>query len=106
MSENKQPAFRFQPVHGACRWIDQRHGVLQINRVRYTVVSVGRHYRLLNWSNGKVYSVDRDGRWCTCPSFIWYHCPVQAGGDGRCKHIAALRSLGLFARSTPLSHSA
>jgi hypothetical protein len=87
---------RIKPVSGTCRWVSRRHRVLQINRVRYTVTPVGTRYRLLNWSNGEVYDIDAAGRWCTCPSFIWFHCPVQAGGDGRCKHVAALRTLGLL----------
>src|SRR5262245_48569916 len=87
---------RIRPVSGTCRWVSRRHRVLQINRTRYTVTPVGTRYRLLNWSNGEVYDIDAAGRWCTCPSFIWFHCPVQAGGDGRCKHVAALRSLGLL----------
>ena len=52
----------------------------------------------MNWFSGNSYDVDALGRWCTCPSYVWFHCPVQAGGDGRCKHIAALRSLGLLPR--------
>jgi hypothetical protein len=83
-------------VSGRCRWLSRRYGVLEINAVRYTVVRASTGYRLLNWGNGQVYDLDPLGKWCTCPSFVWDHCPVQAGGDGRCKHIAALRALGLL----------
>src|SRR5262245_14083781 len=81
---------------GTCKWVNRRERVLRINHTTYTVVPVGPRYRLVNWSNGNVYDLDADGRGCTCPSFVWDHCPVQAGGDGRCKHIAALRALGLL----------
>jgi hypothetical protein len=87
---------RIKTVRGTCRWINRRNRVLRINFVQYTVVPVGTRYRLLNWNTGDVYDIDAAGRWCTCPSFVWDHCPVQAGGDGRCKHIAALRTLGLL----------
>ena len=87
---------RIKPVRGTCRWVNRRDRVLRINAVRYTVVAVGTRYRLMNWNTGTVYDIDAAGRWCTCPSYIWDHCPVQAGGDGRCKHIAALRTLGLL----------
>jgi hypothetical protein len=70
--------------------------VLRINTICYTVVRVPHGYRLLNWRSGNVYDIDTGGMACTCPSFVWDHCPVQAGGDGRCKHIAALRTLGLL----------
>ena len=94
------------PVHGTCRWVSRKHGILRINTVDYTVVRVKTGYRLLNLSNGKVYDLDGDGRSCTCPAFVWDHCPIQAGGDGRCKHIAALRSLGLLPNPADLSKSA
>ena len=90
------PPHRARPVHGTCRWVSRRHGVVKINAVSYTVVRVRGGYRLVNWNSGNVYDVDGGGRRCTCPSFVWDHCPDQAGGDGRCKHIAALRALGLL----------
>jgi hypothetical protein len=96
MSTTSRIPFSPRPVHGTCRWVNRRHHVLRINGTRYTFVRVGGSYRLLNWDNGNVYAIDVGGRWCTCPSFIWDHCPVQAGGDGRCKHIAALRKLGVL----------
>ena len=105
MSTNTIPSFRLRPAHGTCRWVDRDCGVLLINGVRYTVVRVAGHYRLLNWSNGNVYDIGADQS-CTCPSFIWDHCPVQAGGDGRCKHIAALRRLGLLPEPEKLGRSA
>jgi hypothetical protein len=80
--------------------------VLRINGVAYTAVRVAGYYRLLNWGNGEVYSVDRAGRWCTCPAFAWDHCPVQAGGDGRCKHIAALGTLALLSEGATLGKTA
>jgi predicted nucleic acid-binding Zn finger protein len=83
-------------ARGTCRWVSRRHGVLRLNGALYTAVPAGATYRLLNWGNGNAYAVDAGGRWCTCPSFVWDHCPAQAGGDGRCKHIAALRALGLL----------
>jgi predicted nucleic acid-binding Zn finger protein len=83
-------------VTGTCRWVSRRHRVLKINGVPYTVVPAGTRYRLINWSSGNVYDIDAAGRWCTCPSYVWDHCPVQARGDGRCKHIAALRTLDLL----------
>ena len=96
MSNTPPLPSRIKPVRGTCRWVNRRNRVLRINFVPYTVVPVGTRYRLLNWNTGDVYDIDASGRWCTCPSFIWDHCPVQAGGDGRCKHIAALRTLGLL----------
>ena len=87
---------RIKQARGTCRWVSRQYGVLRINAVNYTVVRLARGYRLVNCSNGNVYDIDGAGRRCTCPSFVWDHCPVQAGGDGRCKHIAALRSLGLL----------
>jgi hypothetical protein len=92
---------RIPPVSGTCRWVNRRCRLLEINRVLYTYVRVRRRYRLVNWASGNVYDLDAAGRWCTCPSFVWFHCPVQAGGDGRCKHIAALRSLGLLPEPDP-----
>ncbi|HYT88693.1 MAG TPA: SWIM zinc finger family protein [Gemmataceae bacterium] len=92
-----------KPVSGKCAWVSRRHGVLLINGTRYTLVPVQNHYRLVNWGNGGVYDIDAAGRFCTCPSFVWDHCPIQAGGDGRCKHIAALQALGLL--STPADRS-
>jgi hypothetical protein len=94
------------PIHGRCRWISRKHGLLRINTIDYTVVRLTNGYRLVNLSNGNVYDLDRDGRSCTCPAFVWDHCPVQAGGDGRCKHIAALRGLGLLPGPDDLSKSA
>jgi hypothetical protein len=70
--------------------------LLRINTTLYTVIDVGGRFRLMNWSNGNVYDIDGQGRSCTCPSYVWFHCPVQAAGDGRCKHIAAFRKLGLL----------
>ena len=96
MKTTGRPLRKPEPVRGVCRWVSRSHGVLEINSTRYTVVCLPTHFRLLNWQNGNAYSVNRDGGWCTCPSFVWDHCPIQAGGDGRCKHIAALRSLGLL----------
>jgi hypothetical protein len=92
------PPLSRRPKHasGTCRWVNRRWGVLQINHTLYTAVRVDKRYRLLNWGNGNTYDIGREGRWCSCPSFLWDHCPVQAGGDGRCKHIAALRTLGLL----------
>ena len=106
MSSASLPPFRARPVHGTCRWVSRRHGVLRINAVDYTLVRLARGYRLVNLSNGNVYDVDAAGRWCTCPSFVWDHCPVQAGGDGRCKHIAALRTLGLLSAAEEVGRSA
>jgi hypothetical protein len=100
------PAPRLRRASGTCAWVSRRHHVLRINRTRYTIVPDGTRYRLLNWENGQVYDLDAAGRWCTCPSFVWDHCPVQAGGDGRCKHIAALRTLGLLPESSGLEKSA
>jgi hypothetical protein len=105
MSSKSLPAFHLRPAHGTCRWIDRGCGVLQINGVRYTVIRVAGRYRLLNWDNGNVYDIGADQQ-CSCPSFIWDHCPVQAGGDGCCKHIAALRRLGLLLEPAPLGRSA
>jgi hypothetical protein len=96
MSTTPSLPSRIKPVRGTCRWVSRRNRVLRINAVHYTVVPVGTRYRLMNWNTGAVYDIDAAGRWCTCPSFVWDHCPVQAGGDGRCKHIAALRTLGLL----------
>src|SRR5438067_122135 len=90
------PPYRLRPVRGTCRWVHRGCGVLRINAVYYTVLGVPAGYRLLNWTNGNVYDIDGAGRACTCLSFVWDRCPVQAGGDGRCKHIAALRALGLL----------
>jgi hypothetical protein len=97
MPTNPSLPVRLRPVNGSCRWVSRRHHVLRINTVLYTVVPVGTRYRLLNWNTGSTYDIDAAGRWCTCPSFIWDHCPVQANGDGRCKHIAALLALRLLA---------
>ena len=96
MSSAPRPPHRLKPVSGTCRWVNRGTGVLRINHALYTVVRVGGRYRLLNWGSGNVYDINAAGTSCTCPSFVWDHCPVQAGGDGRCKHIAALRSLGLL----------
>jgi hypothetical protein len=100
MVTSTRPPWRLAPVRGTCRWIDRDNGVLRINTSRYTLVRVRWGYRLLNWSNGNVYDIDSAGRSCNCPSFVWDHCPVQAGGDGRCKHIAALRRLGVLPEPT------
>jgi hypothetical protein len=89
------PPRHVPPVTGTCRWVT-RPRVLKINATTYTVVHLPGRYRLLNWFNGNAYDVEARGRWCTCPSYVWFHCPVQANGDGRCKHIAALRNLGLL----------
>ena len=70
------------------------------------MVAVRSGFRLLNHANGNVYDVSAASRSCTCPSFVWDHCPVQAGGDGRCKHIAALRRLGLLPEPADLGKSA
>src|SRR4051812_39418291 len=96
MSTTPQPISQPRPVHGTCRWISRRYRVVQINHVRYTIIRHANCYRLLNWDNGNTYSVEAKGRWCTCLSYVWDHCPIQAGGDGRCKHIAALQSLALL----------
>ena len=106
MSTDPRPLRPAREAHGTCGWVSRRHGVVRINAVRYTVVRVPSGYRLVNWGSGKVYDVDGAGRWCTCPSFVWDHCPVQAGGDGRCKHIAALRRLGLLPEPADLGRSA
>jgi hypothetical protein len=90
------PLHSSRPVRGKCAWIDRGYGLLRINTTRYTAVRVRRGFRLVNCSNGHVYDIDAAGHSCTCPSFVWDHCPVQANGDGRCKHIAALRALGLL----------
>jgi len=105
MPTSSPPLWRLQPVHGTCRWVSRKYGVLAINTIRYTVVRVRSGYRLVNRGNGKVYDIDAAGRWCTCPSFVWDHCPIQAGGDGRCKHIAALRRLGLLPEPEPSAPS-
>jgi SWIM zinc finger len=96
MHTSPPPPWRLLPVRGTCRWVNRRCRVLRINHTLYTLVPARSHYRLVNWCNGNVYDVDAGGRWCTCPSFVWDHCPVQAGGDGRCKHVAALRTLGVL----------
>jgi hypothetical protein len=96
MATSTRPPWRLAPVHGTCRWVHRGGGVLRINAALYTLVRVRWGYRLLNWANGNVYDIDAAGRACNCPSFVWDHCPVQAGGDGRCKHIAALRRLGVL----------
>lgn len=106
MSAKPLPPFRLRPASGTCRWLDRSGGVLQINGARYTIVRVEGRWRLLNWNNGNVYDIDGAGRQCSCPSFVWDHCPVQAGGDGRCKHIAALRRLGLLPEPEKLDKSA
>ncbi len=93
---NPLPPWRLRPVTGRCRWLSRRYRVLQINTVRYTLVPLPDRFRLVNGASGKAYEIDLLGRWCSCPSFVWDHCPVQAGGDGRCKHIAALRCLGVL----------
>ena len=79
MSTTPLPS-RIKPVRGTCRWVSRRDRVLRINAVHYTVVAVGTRYRLMNWNTGDVHDIDAAGRWCTCPSFVWDHCPVQAGG--------------------------
>jgi hypothetical protein len=76
--------------------VDRRARILRINTSRYTVVPLPNGFRLVNWSSGKMYDIEAESQSCTCPSFVWDHCPVQAGGDGRCKHIAALRTLGVL----------
>jgi hypothetical protein len=86
--------------------VRRRDGVLRINTVLYKLVPVRSGYRLVNLRSGSVYDLDAQGQTCTCPSFIWDHCPVQAGGDGRCKHIAALRALGVLPESAGLGKSA
>src|SRR5262249_25074969 len=101
MSTTPARPWRLRLVRGTCRWTSRRHRVLRSNRTNYTVVPLIGRYRLLNGSTGNVYDVDSRGRWCTCPSYVWDHCPVQAGGDGRCKHIAALQMLGLLPRPAP-----
>ncbi|MCI0459892.1 MAG: hypothetical protein L0Z62_23320 [Gemmataceae bacterium] len=100
------PAPRLRRATGTCSWVSRRHHVLRINRITYTLVPAGTHYRLVNWASGQVYDIDSAGRWCTCPSFIWDHCPIQANGDGRCKHIAALSRLGLLPEAPDLEKSA
>ncbi len=100
MPTNPTP-LRPKRVSGTCGWVSRRDRVLRINAVYYTVVAVGPRFRLLNWNSGNVYDIDAAGRSCSCPSYIWDHCPVQAGGDGRCKHIAALRTLGLLPDDQP-----
>src|SRR5262245_18362302 len=79
---------RLRRATATCAWVSRRHHVLRINRVTYTLVPADSRYRLVNWASGQVYDIDAAGRWCTCPAFVWDHCPVQANGDGRCKHIA------------------
>ena len=101
MPTNPPPPLRIKRATGTCRWVSRRNRVLRINAVLYTVVPVGTRYRLLNWNSGNVYDIDAAGRSCSCPSYIWDHCPVQARGDGRCKHIAALRTLGLLPDERP-----
>jgi hypothetical protein len=96
MPNPSPPPWRLRPVTGTCRWLDRRLGVLRINTVHYTLAASRSGYRLFNGANGNVYDLDGLGRSCTCLSFVWDHCPVQAGGDGRCKHIAALRTLGIL----------
>ena len=98
--------FPARRASGTCAWVSRLHHVLRINHTRYTLVPADTHYRLVNWESGEVYDIDSAGRWCTCPSFVWDHCPVQAGGDGRCKHIAALRTLGLLPEAPELEKSA
>src|SRR4051812_8365193 len=94
------------PIHGTCRWISRKHGLVRINTIEYSVVRLRTGYRLVNLSSGKVYDIDVAGRSCTCPAFVWDHCPAQAGGDGRCKHIAGLRGLGLLPETVELGKSA
>jgi hypothetical protein len=106
MSTTPRPLRPAPPARGSCRWVNRSCGLLRINRVPYTVVRVRTGYRLLNWENGNLYDVYAEGRACTCPSFVWDHCPVQAGGDGRCKHIAALRTLGLLSGQQAVGESA
>ena len=107
MLTNSQPPRRIKPpVHGTCRWISRKHGLLRINTIDYTFGRTRTGYRLVNRRSGKSYDIDHDGRSCTCPAFVWDHCPVQAGGDGRCKHIAALRGLGLLPVPGELGKSA
>src|SRR5262245_45523673 len=96
MPQSTLPPWRLRPVNGTCRWISRRFGVLRINTILYTVLRVGGGYRLVNWSSGKVYDSDGGGCSCTCLAFVWVHWPIQAGGDCRCKHIAALRTLGVL----------
>lgn len=91
---------------GTCRWVHRGCGLLRINFTDYTVVRLRGGYRLLNRASGTVYDIGATGRSCSCPSFVWDHCPVQAGGDGRCKHIAALRALGLLPDPERLDRSA
>jgi hypothetical protein len=105
MSPPQPGARRVKPVRGTCRWVDRRRGLLRINGVPYTAVPVPTGYRLLNRRNGNVYEIEADPQSCSCPSFVWDHCPVQAGGDGRCKHIAALRKLGLLPGPVALGRS-
>lgn len=97
-----------------CAWVKYIHGhqpgVIDINGARYTVVpladdnggivtAVGNRaaYRLVKEGSDDGYDVNVAATppTCTCPSYVWDHCPVQAGGDGVCKHVAALRALGL-----------
>jgi hypothetical protein len=92
-----------RPVHGTCRWVDRARGLLRINGRLYVAVAVPTGYRLVNCGSGDVYEIDSDPQACSCPSFVWDHCPVQAGGDGRCKHIAALRRLALLPGPTALT---
>ena len=106
MSTTPSPLRSAKPVSGKCAWVSRRHGVLRINATRYTVVRVRSGFRLINWGSGTVYDVGAHGQFCTCPSFVWDHCPIQAGGDGRCKHIAALRALGLLPESGAENKSA
>jgi hypothetical protein len=108
MSTSNAPKPRFpKTVSGTCSWINRGCGVLKINRTLYTVVCLPvQRFRLLNWKTGDVYDIDCARQSCTCPSFVWDHCPVQAGGDGRCKHIAALRRLGFLPEPQNLSKSA
>lgn len=80
--------------------------MLRINHRTYTLVRTDSGYRLVNRASGTAYDLDAEGRSCTCPSFVWDHCPVQAGGDGRCKHIAALRALGVVLAPQELPRSA
>jgi hypothetical protein len=90
------PPWRLQPVRGTCGWLNRDCRLLRINHAVYTLVPVEGGYRLRNWATGRIYDIDADGRSCSCPSYVWDHCPIQAGGDGRCKHIAALRTLGVL----------
>jgi hypothetical protein len=106
MSTTTPPRRPIPPVTGTCRWVSRRHHHLKINRVSYTVLRLDKRLRLVNWRSGDVYDIDLRTQACTCPSYVWFHCPVQAGGDGRCKHVAALRSLGLLPKPTGLSASA